>query len=95
MAASTPSPTLVKTSAQIQTELTLLRLDLGNTLKPGVNVSGPTLAALLQRQSDLTFDLTRLQASSASKLHYGAVAPPNTLGKDTDLYRNTVTWDEY
>ncbi|TGE22820.1 hypothetical protein [Hymenobacter metallicola] len=86
---------VVKTAAQIQSELAQLSLDLGNTLQSGANVAGPVLGALLTRQASLVADLCTLQVSQAAALRYGSGAPLNTLGVDNDLYRNTLTGDEY
>ncbi|TGE29728.1 Ig-like domain-containing protein [Hymenobacter metallicola] len=85
----------IKTAAQIQAELVQLSLDLGNTLQPGANVGGPVLGALLTRQAVLVADLCTLQVSQAAALRYGSGVPLNTLGVNNDLYRNTLTGDEY
>ncbi|WP_045689413.1 PKD domain-containing protein [Hymenobacter sp. AT01-02] len=86
---------MATTIAQLQAALDTLSRDIASTLKPGANVPGPTLAALLVRQNALVKDLSTMQAAGASKLYYGSSVPSPQLGTDNDLYRHTGTWDEY
>jgi hypothetical protein len=86
---------MATTTAQLQTQLDTLSLDITNTLQSGANVPGPVLAQLFTRHLALTKDLSALQAAGASVLRYGSGVPSNGLGNNNDVYRNRVNGDEY